>query len=134
MFVSHLQPVRGRMPQAGRPVFAARHDERQLRVEGHGRHVVRVPLQHRHRRFGLVVPHPGRPVIRARDEVGPVPARAVGHRVDALGVALQREVGDGRPQRPDFHGAVQGGGRKGVGVFRVDGQGHDVVGVALEDL
>jgi hypothetical protein len=54
--------------------------------------------------------------------------------VDALLVSLEAEIGDGTAERPDLDGVVETGGSEGLGVFRVDGESHDVVRVALEDL
>ena len=55
--------------------------------------------------------------------------------IHALGlVSLEGEVGVGRTKTPDLHCAVQARRCKCVGIFRVDGQAHHIMAVALEDL
>lgn len=49
-------------------------------------------------------------------------------------VGLEGEVGVRRAKAPDLHCAVQTCGRECVGVFRIDGETHHVMAVALEYL
>ena len=49
-------------------------------------------------------------------------------------VGVEAEVWCGVGDRPDFDSAIEAGGSKGISVFWVDRNIHNVVGVALEDL
>ena len=92
-------------------------------------------LERRHELLGCVVPHLDRLIVRRREDVRLVAVRVVLDPIDALClVRLKREVGRARPQRPDLDGAVEAGRRKRVRVLRVEGDGHDVVAVALVHL
>lgn len=54
--------------------------------------------------------------------------RVVVDMVDTLGlVGFKLEVWCGGTQAPDLDRPVQAGRGEGVGVFRVDGEGHDIV-------
>ena len=132
-----LQLVGGGVPEAHGAVLAARDDEGQGGVEGHPRHVARVPFQRHHAGARLVVPHLDRRVVCAGDEVGLVPAVVVVQAVDALPVAVGAVQGvvwrDG-VEAPHLDRHVQGGGGEGVGVLGVEARLHDVVRVALVGL
>jgi len=129
-----LGAVGGAVEEAHGAVLGAREQHGQPRVEADGHHVVRVPLQRLHAGLRLVVPHLDRAVVRAREQVGLVAPRVVVHAVDALVVAVQREVRVGGPQAPHLDGAVEGGGGEGVGVLGVEPHHHHVVRMALEHL
>mmetsp|Transcript_46336 Transcript_46336/g.148398 ORF Transcript_46336/g.148398 Transcript_46336/m.148398 type:complete len:371 (-) Transcript_46336:1547-2659(-) len=129
-----LETVGRRVPHLDRAVLGAGHDDGELRVKGHARHVVGVALEGLHALLGLVVPDLDQLVVRARDEVGLVAAREVVDAVHPLLVPLQGEVGDGLPDTPHLDGAVQGCRGEGVGVLGVEAHLHDVVGVPLEHL
>jgi hypothetical protein len=85
--------------------------------------------------FRKVVPDFDSLVITGRNHVWFVVAVVVFDEVYAaffMGVDAKVwcRVGD----RPDFDGAVEAGSRKGISIFRVDGDIHNVVSVTLEDL
>lgn len=89
------QAVRAAVPDAHRGVFAARHDERQARVEEGGAHVVGVPLHGCHTAARLVIPHAQREVVRTAQQVRLVAARVVVDAVYTALMPLQAEVGRG---------------------------------------
>ena len=119
------------MPDFDGAVLGAGHDDRELRVAAHGRHVVRVPFHRLHALLRLVVPHLDGEVICARDKVRPVAAREVVDAVDALLVPLERKVRRRRANAPHLDAAVERSRCERVRVLGVEGDHHDVVAVAL---
>lgn len=123
------------MPYPDGAVFGTGDDDGQLGVVAGKGHIVSVTLEGCNQRLGGVVPDLDGAVIGGGKEVGLVGVRVVVDVVDALGlVRLESEVGGRRSETPDLDGAIQRGRGKGVGVLGVDGQAHDIVAVALEDL
>ncbi len=104
---SGLQAIRVGMPDLHCPVLRAGDNNRQLRVKGDRGNVLRMTLQYLHAGLVLVVPDAHLSVVRARDQIGLVPAMIVIHTVHALLVALQGEIRGGGAQLPHLHGLVQ---------------------------
>jgi hypothetical protein len=99
------------------------------------RDVVGMTLEGGDKRLGSVVPHLDRSVIGSSENVGFVGVRVVIDVVDAL--CLMRfkcEIRCRRAEVPDLHGAVETRRSESVGILRVDGQTHDIMAVAFEDL
>jgi hypothetical protein len=90
-------------------------------------------LERLHAGLVLVVPDLDELVVGARDEVRLVAGERVLDGVDALLVALEREVRIGRIEAPDLDSAVERRRGERVGVLGVDSDLHDVVRVTLED-
>jgi hypothetical protein len=87
-----------------------------------------------HAAFGEVIEDLDGFVVSAGDEVGFVGAGVEVDVVDAFFVGVEGDVGGGGGEGPDFDCTVQAGADEGVAVFRVEGEGHDVVCMAFEDL
>ena len=67
-------------------------------------------------------------VVRCGQEIWLVAVRVVIDVIDTLGlVGFQLEVWRGRAQIPDLDSPVQTRRGECVGVFRVDGQRHDII-------
>ena len=128
-----FRAVGGAVPQSHRAVLGGGDDQRQPRVEAHGRHVVRVPLERLQTRLRLVVPHLcedksnrwgsgyygpygltmavsgrdcthlHRAVVGAGQQVGFVAAGVVIQAIDAAFVAFEREMRRPRRQTPHLH-------------------------------
>jgi hypothetical protein len=128
---SILQPIGHRVPDLDRAVLRPGEDDGQLRVAANSCDVVSVPLHGRHALLRLVVPHLDCEVVGAGDEVGPVASLEVVDAVDALVVALEREVWLERPKAPHLDRSIQRRGREGVRILGVERHHHHIVGVAL---
>ena len=87
-----------------------------------------------HTALAEVVPDLDGLVIAARHEVWLIGARVKVDIVDALIVGIHGEVGRGRSQGPHLDCAIETCGSKSVGVFWIEGDGHDVVGVPFVNL
>ena len=122
------------VPELDGAVLAAGENERQLGVKRDARDVLRVAVERLHARLVLVVPDLDESVVGARDQVGLVAAVVVVDAVDALVVALEREVGRRGAELPHLDGLVERGRGERVVVLGVEDDLHDVVRVALEDL
>ena len=129
-----LGAVRGRGPNANRPVLTGRAYDRELRVEHDRAHVVRVPVQRLHDALRLVVPDLHRLVVRAGEEVRLVAGGVVVDAVHAALVTLEGVVRRVGAQAPDLDGAVERGGGEGISVLGVQLDLHDVVRVSLKRL
>lgn len=75
-------------------------------------------------------------IIRCRYQIGLISAHIIRYAIHTLLVSIgpfEREIGSVGCQRPDFDGSVKGTGGEGVGVLRVEGDGHDVVFMAFKN-
>ena len=122
------------MPNSQRPVFATGDDDRQLRVKRHRTDVVRVPVQRLHARFRLVIPNLHQLIVRARNQIRPIPTGKVIHAVHPFLVAFQRKVRRRLANRPHLDGSIQTRRRERVRIFRVKARLHHVVRMALKNL
>jgi hypothetical protein len=86
-----------------------------------------------HTALAEVVPDLDR-LVASGDEVGLVCAWVEIDVVDAFVVCVHGEVGAASAEGPHFDGAIEAGGGEGVGVFGVEGEVHDIVGVAFVHL
>ena len=87
-----------------------------------------------HAALAEVVPDLDGLVIATRHEVWFIGARVKVDIVDALIVGIHCEVGRGRSQGPHLDRAIETCGSKGIGVFGIEGDGHDIVSVSFVDL
>lgn len=74
------------------------------------------------------------PVITRSHDIRPITTMIVIHIIHPLFVRVQAKVGDRVAEGPDLDGVVETGRSERLGVFGVDGECHDVVGVAFKDL
>lgn len=81
--------------------------------------------------LGEVIPDFNGLVVAGGDEIWLICARVKVDVVDAFVVGFHGKVGYWGTNGPHFDGTVKAGRDKGVGVFWVEGDIHDVVCVAL---
>ena len=84
--------------------------------------------------FTEIIPEFDGFVVAGGYEVRSICSRVEIHVVDTFIVSVHSEIRIRGSQRPHFDGPIQTRGSKGVGVFGIYGDIHDVVGVALVDL
>lgn len=96
--------------------------------------VVRMSFHRLDTALAEVVPDFDRSVVACRDEVWLIRARVEVDIVDALVVRIHGKVGCGRGKGPHLDGPVKARRCKGIRVFRVKGDIHDIMRMALIDL
>ena len=96
--------------------------------------VVGVTFEGLNAAFAKVIPDFDGLVVAGGHKVWPICARVEVHVVDTLFVGVHSEIWIWGSQRPHFDGSIETGRGEGVGVFGVDGDIHNVVGMTLVDL
>lgn len=96
--------------------------------------VLSVTVQGVDTRLRLVIPDLDESVVGTGHEVRFVASGIVVDAIDALVVALHREIRRSRAEIPNFDCLIQTGRRKCVVVLRVDDELHHVMTVTLEHL
>lgn len=84
-------------------------------------------------RFCLVIPDLHEFIVASGNEIGLVAAVVVVDVIDSLIVGIESEIGGGGGEGPDFDGPIEARGGECVGIFGVDGEGHDVVAMSFKD-
>lgn len=82
----------------------------------------------------LIIPNLDGPIVRPRQNIGLVPGGIIVHTIHSPLVTFERVMRHMRAQSPDLDGAIEGSGRKGIGVFGVEFDLHDVMRVAFKEL
>ena len=123
------------VPDLDGAILGTGNNDGQLGVVACERDIAGVTLEGCDQSLGCVIPNLDSAVVRGSEQVRLVGLRVVINVVDALSVVcIESIVGGARAQTPNLDGAVQTCRGEGVGVLGVDGQTHNVVAVALEDL
>lgn len=120
------------VPHAHCAIFRSREDDWQFWMENGNTDILRVAFECLDARHVLVVPDFYKTVIRAAHHIRLLPSSVVIDPIDSSIVAREGEVGHRWPQIPHFNGLVQRGWCESIGVFGVESDTHDVVGVAFK--
>jgi hypothetical protein len=105
------------MPHTHAPVLNGSDNEGEFRMEHDAADVVNGAGEDLDARFGLVVPHADREIVRPGKEIRQVATGVVIDAVDTTRVTFQGQIGNGRAQTPKLNGAVQRRRRENVGVL-----------------
>jgi len=120
------------MPNLDGPVLAATHDDRLSGMKARKRDIGGMSFEGLYTSLGLIIPDFDEFVVSRGDEIWFIACVIVVDVVDAFVVRVESVVCGGGGEVPDLDRAVKTRGGKCVGVFGVDGKGHNVMGMTLE--
>mmetsp|Transcript_24115 Transcript_24115/g.50481 ORF Transcript_24115/g.50481 Transcript_24115/m.50481 type:complete len:234 (-) Transcript_24115:91-792(-) len=103
-------------------------------MEEHAADIVRVSVQRVHDRFRLVIPNLDGAIIGTREDVRLVPTWVIIDAVYPPFVSLQRVMRQWTSQPPNLDAPIKTRRRKGVGIFGIELDHHNVVRMPLEQL